>query len=66
MIACTKCGHRHTDAEENTGKRLSCTEVKRYWARIKYEHERSYGHLAQVTNDLAGNWICYKCKRVLS
>jgi hypothetical protein len=65
MNACTKCGRRHTDAEEIKGNRLSCTEVKQYWVTITREHEKSYGHLAQVTNDVSGNWICYKCKRVL-
>lgn len=66
MIACTKCGRRHTDAEETMDRRLSCTEVKQHWAKIRREHERSYGHPARITNDAADNWICYKCKRVLS
>lgn len=65
MIACTRCGRWHGDAEEALGRRLSCTEVKQYWSRIKAEHKKQYGHLAQITTDDSENRICFKCKRKL-
>ncbi|MCF8144529.1 MAG: hypothetical protein K9N21_11480 [Deltaproteobacteria bacterium] len=65
MIACTRCGQWHTDAEKALGRRLSCTEVKAYWAGIRREHIRLYGHRAQITTDDSDNWICYTCKRRL-
>jgi hypothetical protein len=61
MIACTRCGRWHSDAEKVQGKRLSCTEVKRFWAKIREEHLRLKGHRAQITTDESGNWICLKC-----
>ena len=51
----------HSGAEEALGRRLSCTEVERYWARIRSEHIRLYGHPVQITTDNSGNWICLKC-----
>lgn len=65
MIACTRCGHWHTDAERSVGKELSCTEVKRYWSRLKNEHNELYGHLAQITTNAAGVVVCFKCGREL-
>jgi hypothetical protein len=65
MKACTRCGLWHTDAESASGKRLSCTDVKKYWARIRSEHRSLYGHTVQITTDEAGNWICFACKRRL-
>lgn len=65
MIACTRCGRWHTDAEEVLGRRLSCTEVKQYWSRIRKEHVTLYQHVAQITTEDSGEWICFKCKRRL-
>lgn len=62
MIACTRCGRWHLDAEEIIGKKLSCTDVKQYWAKLRAEHQRLNGHAAQITTDESGNWICLKCK----
>jgi hypothetical protein len=67
MIACSRCGRWHLDPEKVDGKRLSCTEVKRYWAKVRKEHLRLTGHAAQITTDESGNWICLKCNgRLLS
>jgi hypothetical protein len=65
MQACTRCGRRHTDAEETMSKKLSCTEVKQFWIGIRREHEKFYGHMAQITTDSVGNWICQTCNRRL-
>ena len=65
MIACTRCGRWHGDAEEALEKSLSCTEVKQYWARIRNKHKRLYGHLPQITTDDSENWICLKCRHGL-
>lgn len=65
MIACTRCGHWHTDAERSLEKSLSCTEVKQYWSRLKNEHNELYGHLAQITTDESGKPVCFKCGREL-
>ena len=65
MLACTRCGRRHVDAEKSMGTQLSCTEVKQYWIQIRREHEKTYGHFAQVMTDEAGNWICHVCQRRL-
>jgi hypothetical protein len=65
MIACTRCGRWHTDPEEVFGRRLSCTEVRRYWSRIRKEHIRLYEHVVQITTEDSGKWICFKCKRGL-
>jgi DNA-directed RNA polymerase subunit RPC12/RpoP len=62
MIACTRCGHWHIDAEKALGRSLSCTEVKRYWIRLKEAHKEKYGHIAQITVDGSGIYICLKCK----
>jgi hypothetical protein len=61
MIACTRCGRWHLDPEKVKGKRLSCTDVRRYWSKIRAEHMRLKGHAAQITTDESGNWICLKC-----
>lgn len=63
MIGCIRCGRWHTDAETAVGKRLSCTQVREFWARIKQSHHMRYGHRAQLTRDASGAWICYLCKR---
>jgi uncharacterized CHY-type Zn-finger protein len=65
MIACTRCGHWHTDAENASNRNLSCTEVKQFWSRIRNEHNALYGHLAQASVDDSGTLICFKCKRQL-
>lgn len=65
MIACTRCGHWHTDAERASNRTLSCTEVKQYWSRIRTEHNALYGHLAQIGTDESGALVCFKCKRLL-
>jgi hypothetical protein len=63
MIGCIRCGHWHTDAEEVMGRRLSCTEVREFWSRIRKAHYRMHGHRAQLTRDDSGSWICHYCKR---
>ena len=63
MLACTKCGHWHTDAETASGKFLSCTEVKQFWGRLKAEHRELYGHTPQISTDETGTLICLQCKR---
>ena len=65
MIACTRCGHWHTDAERALGKEMSCTEVRRFWSEIKGEHKKLYGHPAKITTDDFGAPICFECKRKL-
>jgi uncharacterized CHY-type Zn-finger protein len=65
MIACTRCGHWHTEAERVEEKTLSCTEVKQFWSRIKNEHKELHGHMAQITTDESGATICFKCKKRL-
>jgi len=62
MIACTRCGHWHTDAERARAKNLSCTEVKEYWSRIRNEHQELTGHVAQITTNESGELICLKCR----
>jgi hypothetical protein len=62
MEACTRCGRWHADAEKVLGRRLSCSDVKRYWSKIREEHLQSTGHPARITTDDAGNWICMKCR----
>ncbi|MFZ0612979.1 MAG: hypothetical protein WAM73_12125 [Desulfobacterales bacterium] len=61
MIACTRCGRWHLDAEKIEGRRLSCTDVKRFWSHIRQEHLRLTGHVARITTDESGNWICLNC-----
>ena len=63
MLACTKCGHWHTNAEQALGRNLSCSEVKRFWGRVKQEHRTRYGHTAQIATDDHGTPICFTCKR---
>jgi len=65
MIACTRCGRLHTDVEAFLGKRLSCTEIKQFWAQIKKEHKAKYGHYAQIIRDDTKGWICFECNRKL-
>ena len=63
MKACIRCGRWHEAAEEALGKRMSCTEVKQYWAKAKDEHLKLYGHRAQMVTDDTENWICLTCGR---
>lgn len=65
MIACTRCGHWHTDAESILEKSLSCTEVKHFWSKVKREHMDRTGHLAQIATNEDGDVICFKCKEKL-
>ena len=66
MIACTRCGNWHEDAEAAEGKRLTCTEVKQYWTQLKRAHEDRYGHYPRITTDEGGNWICLRCDRKMT
>lgn len=66
MLACTKCGHWHTNAEHAMGRNLSCTEVKRFWVKVKEEHWNRYGHRAQIAADDHGTLICFTCNREIS
>ena len=61
MLGCTKCGRWHSDAENDLGRRLSCTEVKQYWAGIRKKHYDLYDHYPQISTDGEENWICIKC-----
>jgi hypothetical protein len=65
MLACTRCGRWHVDAERELDRDLSCSEVKQYWSRIKSEHKELYGHSAKITTDDNGARICFECKREL-
>ena len=65
MIACTRCGHWHTDAERALEKDLSCSEVKGFWSKLKDDHKELTGHLAQITTNESGELICFKCGRKL-
>jgi len=65
MLSCTRCGRWHSDAEKDLGKRLSCSEVKHYWAGIRNVHYDLYGHYPQISTDGEENWICIKCRRRL-
>ena len=65
MVACTRCGRWHADAEKNIGRRLSCSEVKQYWSNIREAHLQSTGHPARITTDDGGDWICMRCQRKL-
>jgi len=62
MLACTRCGHWHTDAEKALQRHLSCTQVKQFWGRVKDEHRQLYGHTALLTTDDDGSLICFTCK----
>lgn len=62
MIGCTRCGRWHLDAELFKGQKLSCTEVKQYWAEVRNEHLRRTGHRAKITTNENGDWICFECK----
>lgn len=65
MIACIRCGRWHLDAERAEGRRLTCTEVKQYWSRLRVTHREKYGHYPHITTDDGGVWICLKCNRPL-
>lgn len=65
MLSCTKCGRWHSDAEDDLGRRLSCTEVRQYWNGIRNAHFDLYGHYPQILTDEEENWICMKCRRRL-
>ncbi|MEN8690086.1 MAG: hypothetical protein AB1Z20_08250, partial [Desulfobacterales bacterium] len=51
MVACTRCGRWHLDAEKVLGKKLSCTDVKQYWSKIREEHLKVKGHPARISTD---------------
>jgi hypothetical protein len=61
MIACTRCGRWHLDAEKVLDKRLSCSEVKQYWSKIREEHLQLKGHPARISTDDSGEWVCMRC-----
>jgi hypothetical protein len=63
MLACTRCGYWHSNAERALGRNLSCTEVKKFWSRVKEAHRNRYGHPAMITMDGNGTQICFTCKR---
>lgn len=63
MIACTRCGNWHKDAETAEGKRLTCTEVKAYWAKVRTAHYSRYGHYPRISSDDENAWICLECKK---
>lgn len=65
MIACTRCGRWHLDAEKAAGKRLSCTEVKQYWEGIRQEHQRQTRHRPRISVDRDGEWACMECSAKL-
>jgi hypothetical protein len=65
MIACTRCGRWHGDAERASGKNLSCTEVKHFRSRVRNEHKQLYRHLPQITTDDSEHWVWFKCKHKL-
>ncbi|GAB4269351.1 MAG: hypothetical protein Kow0092_23350 [Deferrisomatales bacterium] len=66
MKACTKCPEKHSGAEEALQRRLSCTEVRQYWAGVRRAHRERYGHWAEIVFDAAGDRICNRCKRKLT
>ncbi len=63
MIGCTRCGSWHEDAEVAEGKRLSCTEVKQFWVKIRHQHNDLYGHFPKISRYDDGRWMCIECKR---
>lgn len=64
-LACTRCGDWHTSAERSLGRKLSCTEVKRFWAGIRNRHREQYDHIAQIVLGSSGIPFCFACKRPL-
>jgi hypothetical protein len=62
MIGCTRCGDWHKDAETAEGQKMSCTEVKEHWARLKKLHYQRYGHYPSIHKNNEGSWICAQCK----
>ena len=65
MKACSKCPERHAGAEAALSRKLSCTEVKRFWIAVRKEHQQRYGHMAEIELDDAGVRFCARCKRKL-
>jgi hypothetical protein len=63
--ACMRCGNWHTDAEKFLGQRLSCTEVKQFWSRVKKAHEEAYGHRPLISQEADGQWFCLICARLV-
>lgn len=61
--ACTRCGSWHVAPEQAAGRRLSCTEVKRFWAEVKQEHRERFGHTPQIATDDEGRRGCLVCGR---
>jgi len=66
MRACSKCPEKHAGAEEVLSRKLSCTEVKRFWIMVRKEHKQEYGHMAELEVDGAGDRFCAQCKRKLT
>ena len=62
-LACTRCGEWHLSAERTLGRNLSCTEVKRFWNRIKNQHQDTYDHAAHIVMDATGTPFCFTCKQ---
>jgi DNA-directed RNA polymerase subunit RPC12/RpoP len=65
MLACTRCGRWHIAAEEALGRRLTCTEVKRFWFDMRQRHREHYGHAAQIVAGPSDAYICVRCGRPL-
>ena len=65
MKACTRCGIWHTDAEERSGRFMSCSEVKQYWSDLKRHHLEETGHLAMIKITKDHRLICIRCGQVL-
>jgi hypothetical protein len=61
MVACTRCGRYHLDAEKILDRKMSCTDVKQYWSKIREEHLQSTGHPARISTDDSGQWVCLRC-----
>ena len=66
MKACTRCGIWHTEAEEQNGRFMSCTEVKRYWSDLKRLHLEETGHLAMINIAKDRRITCIKCGQSLN
>ena len=65
MIGCTRCGRWHLDAEAAEGRRLTCTEVREYWADLRAVHRGRYGHYPKIARGDHGEWVCIACNRKL-
>lgn len=65
MKACTRCGDRHTFAEHQKGKTLTCTEVKAFWSDISRRHKEIFDHYAKIRIRKDGQVICMICQETL-